>query len=284
MGYLYHYCTIETLKAIIENKTLRLSDISKSNDSKEIDFLFDEYCKWVLKKGQNSDTSRLYSSSTNHFKSEQMDNTTFLVFCFSSKKDDLHMWSCYGNEGVSIKFNKDKLDNYINTHIGLGISEKIKTSIPDLQSSPIKLELKKVNYYSKNSIAKYFDENKLDGNIDDFKKIFKDSPFCKSDFFKCEKETRLVYTHIHDVNSTNNVNYLSLLDNDKVTDKIYFEYISTDKYLHKMIIDLPIETNLIESIMLGPNCKLTKKDIKELLLINGIYDDIEVDRSKGSYR
>lgn len=51
-----------------------------------------------------------------------------------------------------------------------------------------------------------------------------------------------------------------------------------------MVIDLPIEANLIESITLGPNCKLTKKDIKELLFINGIYDDIEVDRSKGFYR
>lgn len=214
-----------------------------------------------------------------------MDNMTFLVLCFSSKKDDLHMWSCYGNEGVSIEFDEGKLKAYLDSHIGYGISEKIKKSIPDLQSSPIKLVFKKVNYYSKNSIAQYFDENKLEGNIDDFKKIFKNSPFCKSEFFECEEETRLVYTLVHDVNAANTVNYLSLLhDNNNVKDNIYFKSISTDKYLHKMVIDLPIETNLIKSIILGPNCKLTKKDIKELLIINGIYDEIEVERSKGSYR
>lgn len=52
MGSLYHYCTIDTLKAILENKTLRLSDISKSNDSKEINFLFDEYLNGYWKKAK----------------------------------------------------------------------------------------------------------------------------------------------------------------------------------------------------------------------------------------
>ena len=37
----YHYCDLSTFKAIVENNTLRLSDITKSNDSMEI--------KWISK-------------------------------------------------------------------------------------------------------------------------------------------------------------------------------------------------------------------------------------------
>ena len=32
----YHYCSMETFKSIIENKTLRLTDITKSYDSAEV--------------------------------------------------------------------------------------------------------------------------------------------------------------------------------------------------------------------------------------------------------
>ena len=32
----YHYCSMEAFKSIIENKTLRLTDITKSYDSAEV--------------------------------------------------------------------------------------------------------------------------------------------------------------------------------------------------------------------------------------------------------
>ena len=36
---IYHYCSLETFNSIITNKTLRLSDITKSNDSKELIYI-----------------------------------------------------------------------------------------------------------------------------------------------------------------------------------------------------------------------------------------------------
>ena len=35
----YHYCSLETFFAIFSNSTIRLSNISKSNDSEEITYL-----------------------------------------------------------------------------------------------------------------------------------------------------------------------------------------------------------------------------------------------------
>ena len=32
----YHYCSLDTFNLIISNKTLRVSDIRKSNDSEEL--------------------------------------------------------------------------------------------------------------------------------------------------------------------------------------------------------------------------------------------------------
>lgn len=281
MKSLYHYCTVETLKAIIENKTLRLSDISKSNDSKEIDFLFDEYCKWVLTSKENQNNSPIYANSIKFFKKEQLDSTTFLVLCFSRRKDDLHMWNCYGNEGVSIEFDEDSLKNYFKNTVGVGINEELKNKIIDLKSSPIKIELKDVKYYNNETILKYFEDKELNSNVSDFSKIFYDSPFCKNMFFECEKEVRLVFACMYNRKMSN---YLSLLDGDNVKDEIYFKSISNDKYSHKMVIDIPIQTKLIKSIRLAPNCKMTIKDIKELLFINGIEDEIEVHISSGSYR
>ena len=281
MGSLYHYCTVETLKAIIENKTLRLSDISKSNDSKEIDFLFDEYCKWVINSKDNQNDSLMYANSIKFFKKEQLDCTTFLVLCFSRKEDDLHMWNCYGNEGVSIEFDEDNLKDYFKNTIGVGVDEELNEKIVNLKSSPIKMELKDVKYYNSKTIVNYFKDRRLNSNVKDFSKIINDSPFCKNKFFKCEKEVRLVFVWIH---NSELPNYLSFLDRGIIKEKICFKSISNDKYSHKMVIDIPIQTKLIKSIRLAPNCKMTIKDIKELLFINGIEDDIEIQNSSGTYR
>lgn len=36
----YHYCSLDTFFAIFSNSTIRLSNISKSNDTEEITYLF----------------------------------------------------------------------------------------------------------------------------------------------------------------------------------------------------------------------------------------------------
>lgn len=48
--YIYHYCTISTFSNIIENSTIRLSDIRKSNDSKEILWFIENFRDFISKK------------------------------------------------------------------------------------------------------------------------------------------------------------------------------------------------------------------------------------------
>ena len=50
-------------------------------------------------------------------------------------------------------------------------------------------------------------------------------------------------------------------------------------FSHKMIIDIPISLNIIKSISIGLNCKLTEQDLRQIFLINGI-NEIEIKKSK----
>ena len=113
MNTIFHYCTVESLKEILKNKTLRLADIRKSNDSKEIDFLFDSYCEYVLETNKHSNEALFRVNCLKRDTIIQIQNTVFLVSCFSKKEDDLHMWSCYGNKGVCLEFDRDALEQYI---------------------------------------------------------------------------------------------------------------------------------------------------------------------------
>ena len=277
MSSLFHYCTVETLKAILKNKTIRLSDIRKSNDSKEINFLFDEYCKWVEEKSTIDPSS--YVKLVEYEKNNQLTNTVFLVSCLSRKEDDLHMWSCYGNEGVCIEFEEEKLKKQIER---VRIVYEEEDIIPTVPSCKVCISISKVEYHNSKSLETYFTQKCLK-NVNDFITLFYESPTIKSDFFKCEEEFRIIYT-LYIGNTNCFVNHLSLVDeNNKIKRNIPFDTITSGRYQHKMIIDIPIDMEIVKSITIGPNCRLTQQDVNELLFINGIKE-IDIKSSRGSYR
>lgn len=45
----YHYCSVDTFLKIITNKELWMTDVTKSNDSKELQLVFDKLSE-ILKK------------------------------------------------------------------------------------------------------------------------------------------------------------------------------------------------------------------------------------------
>ena len=104
----YHYCSIDSLIKIVEGKSLKFSDIKKSNDYKEIELMWQGYSEFIKTNSKNSDVI----PSLDYFKNEQMNVTDFLVCCFSNTKDALHLWNCYANKGVAIGFRKDTLTKW----------------------------------------------------------------------------------------------------------------------------------------------------------------------------
>ncbi len=219
---LYHYTSFEAFKNIIENKTIRLSDLTKSNDTAEI------YGLW------NSSNKTKYDSSFNPY------NFNWFGFCLSELEDDLHMWNCYGNHGIAIGFAEDEINQLI---------EKLRDDLYLIQAGN-ESNLQKVNY---NLQTKNVDYDSINDDI-----FFK-SAFCKSNFFSCEKEWRLILP----------VNKMLF---DKKT-KIKFNINS---------IDIEFDANAIRKIIIAPNCLMPIESIKKLLNDNQI--SAEVIKSKGTLR
>ena len=278
MNPLYHYCTVETFKCILSNKTIRLSDIRKSNDPKEIEFLFEMYQKWNLKKNNYSENANHNNIVLNTNKIIQLENETFLVLCFSKIDDSLEMWNRYACKGVAIEFDENELTDYLH-FIKMGIPENL---IETCTSSADVLIIKPLEYYNQDEInTNYFDKKDLNG-YDDFTKILDDAPFIKSDFYENENEVRVVLPHNY--NSKDGINYLSLTDEKGFhKEKIFFKSISNTIFQHKIVLDIPIPLSLIKSITIGPDSTLTQQDMDEMLFIYGMTN-VKVKKSRGQFR
>ncbi|MEA5047819.1 MAG: DUF2971 domain-containing protein [Eubacteriales bacterium] len=122
---LYHYCSIDTFVKIVQNKTLRLSEIAKSNDSME--------CRWlekvVIPKMLEAELDELYKKKAEqqievpdkkyiskinqvlatrrldyYFEGDigYIENKLVLATCFSEKRDLLSQWRGYANDGYGV--------------------------------------------------------------------------------------------------------------------------------------------------------------------------------------
>ena len=150
---LYHYTSFEAFLAIIKNKTLRLSDLTKSNDSAEIVALWKSNMK-----------ATFVGHSINDF--------IWLGLCLTELDDDLHMWSSYGSKGVRIGFDCEELKKWVN---------QIARDV-GLQETNDGRNLQKVHYDL---------ESRASSGVNDPNLLLR-SAFTKSVHFAAEKEWRLV--------------------------------------------------------------------------------------------
>ncbi len=99
----YHYCSLETFKNIIANKSLWLCDVQKSNDSKECMALPE--CIKELAVEQNlretypPEQRKLFDRFIN-FLGHSVRHT--YTICFSRKRDDLNQWRGYASDGTGL--------------------------------------------------------------------------------------------------------------------------------------------------------------------------------------
>lgn len=127
---IYHYCSANTFIAIINSKSIRLSDLNKTNDFQEK--------KWASKlisqvlKERFDDNGIIFDleedywyndSSPNHLQyyKNEMNSILFsvkpiFISCFSQKGDLLSQWREYGQDGtgISIGFDYKKIKSLHN--------------------------------------------------------------------------------------------------------------------------------------------------------------------------
>lgn len=311
----YHYCSLETFKKIIENKTIRLSNIYKLNDDSEINYCY-ALLESALKKALEEFTSeyikdkeiKKYFKNINlsdlSAKSTLNESLFYYVACFSSESDLLSQWRGYGNngKGVSIGFYSE---NFINaqdyTNLRYDKMEYDVTNIEDKLYNMILNDLSHTN--SKANIKKTFSayETSLKHTMTN---IIYDSVFFKNPAFREENEWRLVFYPFGNIEnllinhksrdiSRNQLFYdrmTELIEYEKkyqgfVRKKLKFDSKGNSLYSY---IDMGFENisnQFISEIIIGPRCNIDDKDLRLFLIANG-YDltKINIKKSTAPYR
>lgn len=309
---LYHYCSLETLIAIISNKCLRLSDLSKSNDYMER--------KWIMNIVEEAldksfkDEGIIINLREDYWYAEGVNNHidyllemlryevthSSYITCFSRKGDLLSQWRAYGDDGrgVSIGFDSKLLYKVDSRKNDIYIEDVLYDK--EKQIEDIHLAVYDALIYMKDLF-----EQDTARVIDDFNKYFIEEfdAFCevisnelsilscymKNPAFKEENEVRIFYApQISDDDSASIQEHFSKTSkfNNYVLNPINFcarkdQIIGyTDLSFEKLT-----QKGIISEIIIGPSSRVNNEDIYYLLTRFGYnLNDICINQSEASYR
>lgn len=300
---IYHYCNLDTFYQIISNSTIRLSNISKSNDSEEIMYIFP-----YIKKYCNKIFTEYNELLDNEFKIMENAIDTFLdnifnelslnfyVICFTEEADLLSQWRGYANDacGVSIGFSTDCLypltcgisSNYNFSQVKYSLDE-LYNQIADYIEEKIRKNF--TDDSQKNSIVLM---NAIDAIIS---MLLYNSVLYKNPNFKEEKEWRLIFNPFGNIRRIKDkISYY-----DRMTDLFYDKpekgnFVKNKMTFHttknKIIshIDLSfdnIKRSFIKEIVVGSKAQIKDLDLELFLRSNG-YDPLHIyiHNSKIPYR
>lgn len=315
---IYHYTSLSTLCSILENKTLRLADITKSNDSREItwikEYIDDEFAKSYQKSSltQYKDLmfEMLHHSVEDWFSSDHR-YYSYYVCCFSKVPDLLSQWRGYADDaaGVCIGFDRSMIEALV-----ANPSQNIFLSDIDYDPDRQKQNVRKVidgliTVVEKIAKTKVLTKELLIKPFNDaFNKLFKLAICMKNHFFNEEAEVRLCFcpdrttvlnrgrnkdngkdiswTGLDDFNiKVNNNSYLKALQYQVNGGNIksYFD-LCFEPYLHNIYES---DKGIIREIITGPKSSLTEDEIRFLLFQNNFHaskEAVTVKPSVGTYR
>lgn len=268
----YHYCSVETFYNIIKSKNIRLCNSYKMNDYMEntyIDVVIDKSLKKLGVDLNNPSIEKLRKS----YKKDKAHWMSY-ISCFSKSRDALSQWRAYGNDGqgVAIGFNFNKLNIVDGLKMESSSLEKSNNKNANLSYAEVIYEesqqLSLIKEIISNSLKVTQDIELLRYVIP----ILKNSIIFKNPAFSEEMEVRLIYTvNKDDEKEAINCTGSECIKNFYVKKEQIVSYYELDfsKYINEGVID---------SIVLGPKCKMSVDDwdLKLFLeknkinLINGI--------------
>ena len=271
----YHYCSFDTFKAILRDKSLKFSDITKSNDHREISFLWDKYSEYIER------TMRRNMQNPEPLKKEiakQLERINYLAICLSELADSLHMWNCYADGGIAIGFGEAEIRNWC----GRILAYDSTLAIADSEQNDSIGRLEKIRYFSIENVEKYVDEQcrNIDFASDSFAELYNTAPFSKSDFFSSEAEWRIVVPFI---NTGSDVPKQPQGGGEP--HRLTLQAEPNEMFPVCLSCRIPFNASMIKAIQIGPNCPADVRDIRNLLLVNGFdSESVKIGLSKGSYR
>ena len=299
LNTLYHYCSLNTFLNIMKNKSIWISDVTRSNDflelialrrllSKEINADLNEIIERNNMSGGNPELAKGLWTLRDEFNIKL--NTAYaqtFAFCLSEKGDLLSQWRGYADDGagVSIGFKVDFFNS-------------LKTKMLELKI-PLVMDFNKVIYdefVAKDYISNQLGQFNLNGcnMVGEYEialnkigsKIAVDAPFYKNGAFSEEYEWRFIISHF--VDNLGKID-LSLLNDDECSLGNIDYIVCKNRLIPHIEIKIKNMKNAISEIVIGPKCQEREVDIKHFLICMGILDDladksIQISKSKASYR
>lgn len=272
----YHYCDVESFLNIIQNSTIWLSDILKSNDSKEGTWIKDKINNKIIEYLAETDNNALHAWNT-WYEQDVPYGAIIYVACFSERVDCLSQWRGYAQDGQGL---------------AIGFSKKYLQEL----SMPYSLLFNRVIYSEKRQqefINKIANENILKMSkkgvghvaLELSENYLKSFPLYKNPSFEEEQEWRIIF-----LANPRNQKDVSLGNFHLRPPKFRA---NKDKIISYLELDFTsIKTDIIKEIWIGPKSKVTLQDLLNILATNNYYENrpysseepILIQYSKSSYR
>lgn len=303
---LYHYCSLDTLISILKYKTFRLSDVNKLNDKRETKAIINLLKESVLGKlkmvfqegdiivGMTRESSLIYivESTINQI----MSNNECLqfAFCLSECGDTLSQWRGYGDNGrgVAIGFDIDILKEMIDSVEGITLGKityvgKSETNLPSFQNIADIIAQQIIDSIRINRLDWTLTNPIGSGTLDKFQRmeIYQNSVFYKDISFVEEQEYRIVYNPETYKSSFFNENEPKDLEG-RFPYGVQFKSNGNDLVSYVDLSFADFSDDIVNDIIIGPNCSIDDSDIEYLLKACGLFntaESIEATKSNSSF-
>lgn len=298
-GIVYHYCSLEAFKSIIENECLWLCDVEKSNDSAERIYFENimleqiDYYAEDLKSKNDADRERALKAL--QLVKEALQNHTIQRYpahscSFSYNSDQLSQWRGYADDGygIAIGFRGGLLYRLLPPETFQRINysySQAQTKCQDILDSALG----------------YCKENEGDASLASYCSTFgmiviaqldRNCVFFKSNAFSEEQECRIA-VHVHD-RYYEAQNHSFSLPPDKISQayrgsnlELSGEKFRVSQHKLSSYVELSFSNtkNVIARITLGPKCLAEAKDIRYFLECNNYkVGSIQIRPSEATYR
>lgn len=312
----YHYCDNYKMANILLGKTLRMSDITKSNDYEEVKMFFPGILDAIEDEYRKDEFPLQYMDRTNRdalgklldweydilrYEFDRGGVTNFVV-CFCEEGDVLSQWRGYADngKGCSLGFSVKELEDYCNTYKGILRFEQVDyKTVKEINVTIVEEALKVLNELRglRNWIVENLPslhEEKIDKMFQYYfhqmiSSVLMSSLKYKNETFKEEQEWRLffsqqIYKYAKWIYGDEEIETIVYDDMLKVIkNRIEFNVTSDDLIPFYPIKFTEISPNPIKQVIVGPQNKIMEKDFS-LYVASNKLNDIDFRYSRISYR
>ena len=312
----YHYCDNYKMANILSGKTLRMSDIAKSNDYEEVKMFFPGILDAIEDEYRKDEFPLQYMDRTNRdalgklldweydilrYEFDRGGVTNFVV-CFCEEGDVLSQWRGYADngKGCSLGFSVKELEDYCNTYKGILRFEQVDyKTVKEINVTIVEEALKVLNELR--GLRNWIVENLPSLNEEKIDKMFQyyfhqmissvlmSSLKYKNETFKEEQEWRLffsqqIYKYAKWIYGDEEIETIVYDDMLKVIkNRIEFNVTSDDLIPFFPIKFTEISPNPIKQVIVGPQNKIMEKDFS-LYIASKKLSGIDFRYSRISYR